>query len=50
MHIYIYIYSIIPIPIFMQNIKFLPCLGMNEHPIARMETILRQGGFPAHFL
>ena len=26
------------------------CLGMNEHPIARMETMLRQGECPAHFL
>ena len=27
---------------FLENSKFLPCPGMNEHPIAHMGTTLRQ--------
>ena len=33
-----------------EKIHYFFCSGMNEHPIARRNTILRQGEFPAHFL
>ena len=29
--------------------QIVPCPGLSEHPIARMETILRQGCFPSFF-